>query len=226
MTDKQIIIDGVDVSRCSYGEIEKSIFKCSCEYNIRSASMFCKDNPNCYYKQLKHKEQECETLASQLDFEVQKKECLEQECERWKSNFNGKVSAIEELLQQLDKLKAENKELKKKLRELELKNTTFQNRYQQLDGATIELNRYRKALEEIENIIQKQGSETILTFPDLPKEGNYKFVMTQCNQGYTDILDIINKADFGKSEHSETRPGESCVEPVEPPIIQEAKGEE
>ena len=24
-------------------------------------------------------------------------------------------------------------------------------------------------------------------------------------------------ADFGKSEHSETRPGESCVEPVEPP---------
>ena len=40
------------------------------------------------------------------------------------------------------------------------------------------------------------------------------------------ILDIINKADFGKSERSETRPGESCVEPVEPPIIQEAKGEE
>ncbi len=29
-------------------------------------------------------------------------------------------------------------------------------------------------------------------------------------------------ADFGKSERSETRPGESCVEPVEPPIIQEA----
>ena len=29
-------------------------------------------------------------------------------------------------------------------------------------------------------------------------------------------------ADFGKSERSETRPGESCVEPVEPPIIQDA----
>ena len=31
-------------------------------------------------EQLDKKEQECETLASQLDFEVQKKECLEQKC--------------------------------------------------------------------------------------------------------------------------------------------------
>ena len=67
MTDKQIIIDGIDVSGCSYGEIEKSIFKCSCEYNVRSASMFCKDNPNCYYKQYKRKEQECEELKATLE---------------------------------------------------------------------------------------------------------------------------------------------------------------
>ena len=65
MTDKQIIY-GVDVSGCSYGEIEKGIFKCSCEYNVRSASMFCKDNPGCYYKQLKRKEQECEELKKEL----------------------------------------------------------------------------------------------------------------------------------------------------------------
>ena len=66
MTDKKIIIDSVDVSGCSYGEIEKSIFKCSCEYNVCSASMFCKDNPNCYYKQLKAKDQECERLKQTL----------------------------------------------------------------------------------------------------------------------------------------------------------------
>ena len=66
MTDKQIIIDGVDVSGCNYGEIEKSIFKCSCEYNVCSASMFCEDNPDCYYKQLKRKEQECERLKEGL----------------------------------------------------------------------------------------------------------------------------------------------------------------
>ena len=64
--DKQIIINGVDVSGCSYGEIEKDIFKCSCEYNVRSTSMFCKDNPNCYYKQLKCKEQEYEELKAEI----------------------------------------------------------------------------------------------------------------------------------------------------------------
>ena len=40
---------------------------------------------------LQEKEQECEELK--------------EDRERWKSNFNGKVSAIEELLQQLDQLK-------------------------------------------------------------------------------------------------------------------------
>ena len=39
-----------------------------------------------------------------------------QECERWKSNFNGKVSAIEDILQQLDQLKAGNEDLKKRFK--------------------------------------------------------------------------------------------------------------
>ena len=67
MTDKEIIIGGVDVSKCSYGELEKAIFKCSCEYNVRSASMFCKDNPNCYFKQLKRKEQEVNKYKQALN---------------------------------------------------------------------------------------------------------------------------------------------------------------
>ena len=54
---------------------------------------------------LKAKEQECETLASQLDFEVQKKECLEQECERLKEE-NAEIRkyqyAQDFLQQQLD----------------------------------------------------------------------------------------------------------------------------
>ena len=52
-------------------------------------------------KQLKRKEQECEELK--------------EDRERWKSNFNGKVSAIEELLHQLDQLKAENEELRRSI---------------------------------------------------------------------------------------------------------------
>lgn len=35
-------------------------------------------------------------------------------------------------------------------------------------------------------------------------------------------VEQIQDSGFGKSERSETRPGESCVEPVEPPIIQDS----
>ena len=112
MTDKQIMIDGVDVSKCTCFDDGECLNPCE-------TVTVCEASINCRYKQLKRKEQECETLASQLDFEVQKKECLEQECERWKSNFNGKVSAIEELLKQLDQLKAENEELKTGLKQIQ-----------------------------------------------------------------------------------------------------------
>lgn len=88
MTDKQIIIDGVDVSGCaSYMDNGECISELV-------YSDYCKVCPNCTYK---------------LE---QKLKAKEQECERWKSNFNGKVSAIKELLEQLDQLKAENDKLK------------------------------------------------------------------------------------------------------------------
>lgn len=68
MMDKHTIIDGVDVAECEdYGYRGKAGYWC---HNYDEP---CTDYPNCYYKQLKRKEQENETLASQLDFEVQKK---------------------------------------------------------------------------------------------------------------------------------------------------------
>lgn len=57
-------------------------------------------------------ELDCLSLPSAIQSILERKE---QECERWKSNFNGKVSAIEDLLKQLDQLKAENDELRKNL---------------------------------------------------------------------------------------------------------------
>ena len=51
---------------------------------------------------LQEKEQECEELK--------------EDRERWKSNFNGKVSAIEELLQKFDQLNAEKESLKESLK--------------------------------------------------------------------------------------------------------------
>ena len=101
MTDKQIIIDGIDVSGCC-----QYMPRYMEDYDIDTLD-YCRQNfkpcedvdvKYCYYKQLKHKEQECERLKEDI--------------ERWKSNFNGKVSAIEELLQQLDQLKKTLTEIK------------------------------------------------------------------------------------------------------------------
>ena len=72
MTDKQVIIDRVDVSGCEkQGETIAGI-TCGNGERIRLANeiitkhKLCKDNPNCVYKQLKRKEQECDPLKVQL----------------------------------------------------------------------------------------------------------------------------------------------------------------
>lgn len=69
MTDKQIIIDSIDVSKCKYFDYYYK--ECKAEYYTRYGYEIvkcdsCKDNPNCYYKQLKRKEQECEKLKQTL----------------------------------------------------------------------------------------------------------------------------------------------------------------
>ena len=61
MTDKQIIIDDVDVSGCEYWKGYCRIASL-CDY----AGHLCEVNPNCYYKQLKRKEQECERYKQAL----------------------------------------------------------------------------------------------------------------------------------------------------------------
>ena len=68
MTDKEIIIDGVDVSGC---EFYFSTYGCDCmssnrETKVLTESHHCADNHNCYYKQLKRKELECEELKQTL----------------------------------------------------------------------------------------------------------------------------------------------------------------
>ena len=62
MTDKQIIIDGVDVSGCNcLGVKLTKKHMCICD-----SIDFCNEEPNCYYKQLKRKEQECNKLKQTL----------------------------------------------------------------------------------------------------------------------------------------------------------------
>lgn len=58
MTDKQII-DGVDISKCIYFRMNNKMPLCkACNSGV--GSPYCEYHNDCYYKQLKRKEQECE----------------------------------------------------------------------------------------------------------------------------------------------------------------------
>ena len=126
MTDKQIIIDGVDVSGCGQiiddyqqanritGKYEHfyNICECGCR-SVEFYNLYCKDNPNCYYKKWQRKEQECEELQQYHnkcceEFEKEKKEWLEKYNQVSRDFYNGKYCNAEKC-QQLDQLKAEVK---------------------------------------------------------------------------------------------------------------------
>ena len=72
MTDKQIIIDGVDVSGCD--RLNTFPMRFGEPYEICLTSMeqwgglekYCKDRPNCCYKKLKRKEKSEEKLVKQI----------------------------------------------------------------------------------------------------------------------------------------------------------------
>ena len=61
------MIDGVDVAECFHFDKDdyanKNTSYCMCDGNM---SDICQENPNCYYKQLKQKEEECEMLKCGL----------------------------------------------------------------------------------------------------------------------------------------------------------------
>jgi hypothetical protein len=64
MTDeKEIIVDSIDVSECEFLWKEK-LPKRFC--NNGNLDCDCNSNLNCYFKQLKRKEQECEELKEKL----------------------------------------------------------------------------------------------------------------------------------------------------------------
>ena len=77
MTDKQIIIDGVDVSGCK--KYEHEIVRCNATLkNMCFCGGRCTDRNNayCYFKQLKRKEQKCEELEKDLHKNFEEKDKL------------------------------------------------------------------------------------------------------------------------------------------------------
>lgn len=86
----------------------------------------------------------------------QEYEELKEDRERWKSNFNGKVSAIEELLQQLDQLKAKNIKISKTLTEI-IRFFKEDEKFARYSGRPIIF--VKPALEKIEKILKEKDIE-------------------------------------------------------------------
>lgn len=106
MNDKPIIINDIDVSGCvafKYDGIKKPLCRAGGITSVYK-SCLCADNPNCYYKQLKAKERECFELTNAYHYLVK--------------IANNRLDKIEYLQQQLDQLKAENDELKRRITEI------------------------------------------------------------------------------------------------------------
>lgn len=128
MTDKeQIMIDGVDVSKCEHWNICKQ-----CELSQLPQSnyeLLCKDNPHCYFKQLARKTQECEELKKKIETYKCSTNCHKYiEADRYRKAlapfqdeyFKGlDTTAIAELAKKSIRLTTENRKLETALDEIE-----------------------------------------------------------------------------------------------------------
>jgi len=120
MTDKQIIIDGCDVSGCEF--LRNCIIPDN--YGCKIDDSLCCDVGNCYYKQLKRKEQECEELKEQLiilDDEDVVVEITVKQFEEYKKLKADREEALKQLefVRTLNTVKeAENRKLSKTLAEI------------------------------------------------------------------------------------------------------------
>ena len=174
MTDKQIMIDGVDVSGCkgfyihdrSTTNIDYWMYgqcKSSKEYGC-----YCRNNPNCYFKQLARKTQECEQIK-------EKYEALKLE------NQEG-YEIVAELKHECKELKKEIINKNEKIKELRFSVSDLTNRLCYLNAEkSFRIVDLEQALDEIKSICLKD----VHTFAD----------GTQLRyDSLDDILDIISKA--------------------------------
>lgn len=160
MADKEkIIIDGVDVKNCRR-RIGKNNY---CRYFKRLCS---ENNFNCVWKQLARKTQECEGLKEKNTLlESQMAFNLSEMGIRLGNEVNRSETLLKEL-KRFDKIKDEFREMSEKLKS--------------------ENDRYRKALEEIEEIVE------IVNEACIDSQSDCKSCNFSCE--HKDILDIISKA--------------------------------
>lgn len=162
MTDKQTIIDGVNVYGCVQFIQE--------EEDCCNLGGSCKGWPNCYYKQLARKTQECEELKNRkLKLEL---------------NENHNKNEIKKLKKRIRK---DREFFKNKISSLTLARKEFLEALDHFNWqiGLVKNDRYRKALKEIEKATKINCEEIC----------GRKF--ENCNDTSclsAEVLDIINKA--------------------------------
>lgn len=161
MTDEeQIMINGIDVGECKFFN--------NITENHYCFGIPCKDRPNCYFKQLARKTQECEKLTNKNNSLTAELNQIKLLLEGKNTQYNVKVEECEELKRKLSnqeqlyqneieiynesclQLRQENDDLY--LERLAL-NTANSGINSLLEIKEQENDRYREALEEIEEYI-------------------------------------------------------------------------
>lgn len=124
MTDKPIMIDGVDVSGCkkldreyapNYPEIGGYDWFNEC----KETSTYC-EGRNCLFKQLARKTHECEELKNKLKYIRGENIHLKESATDEQIDFLALNNYIKTLELQIDQLKAENDQLKKIIERLDV----------------------------------------------------------------------------------------------------------
>ena len=137
MIDKQIIIDGVDVSGCEwFGQIDLDINVICTSNSPKKCNAYCKDIPNCYYKQLKRKEQECEELKEELYQNFKEKDGLHLIIDRLleASGYDTNTASAED----------------------------FEDVYENMRYEKQQLDRYKRTITEIKDICSKMDCESLM----------------------------------------------------------------
>jgi hypothetical protein len=144
MTDKeQIIINGVDVSKCDKLIVNQLYgYACNCEEDTHIISS-CKNRHNCYYKQLARKTQECEELHTELKFKVEYIQEQREVIKDLEKKLKISIQALEELemtennfnfTNQDEYFKGLDTELAKKSIRLTIENRKLENKLSDIAG--------------------------------------------------------------------------------------------
>ena len=182
MTDKEIIIDGVDVSGCFHYKNQS----CIADYLLTDqdfSNAKCAYSPNCHFKQLQRKTQECEELKKGYAELTKIVSPYMDDFTGYNEELGGfdPILCVKELCQQLAHKMQENEELKKN-------NQILCDLYKNVDSClqkrTEKFDRYRKAFEEIKEIVKDWYKN----------EWSCYMCRKNMDKKLEDILDIINKA--------------------------------